>query len=386
MANSVNFSTYGFLDDILALTEENWRRYFKPFIYDSVQSGLQVSAGSGMTVNVSSGECRCGSIMGILSSPVSLDAYVGDETYPRIDCIIAQYTYDDPSTLVVAVLKGTAGETPVAPSLVNSYNSLWQMELAQILVPAGATTTAECTITDKRVIYNSLDDKLSVYSSNASEWDTTPTTNSTKPVTSGGTKNALDEKLANYASGASEWDTTPTANSNKPVTSGGINTELNKKVTDYANGSTEWDTSPTANSTKPVTSGGIKTELNKKLTNYANGASEWDTTPSSSSTKPVTSGGIKTYVDNKVLYYSSAGGNQVAIGTGTNSEIGRIPAGSATDSRINANTVVLSIVFANPAAITSNVTWSSKDAGYITFTGTCTVATTANVILGQKGN
>ena len=158
MANSVNFSTYGFLDDILALNEENWRRYFKPFVYDSVQSGLQVSAGGDMTINVSAGECHCGSVMGVLSSPVSLDAYVGDSTYPRIDSIIAQYTYDDPSTLVVSVLKGTAGENPVAPSLIKTYNSVWQMELAQIYVPANATTAVECTITDKRVVYTSLDE------------------------------------------------------------------------------------------------------------------------------------------------------------------------------------------------------------------------------------
>ena len=158
MANSVNFSTYGFLDDILALNEENWRRYFKPFVYDSVQSGLQVSAGGDMTINVSAGECHCGSVMGVLSSPVSLDAYVGDNTYPRIDSIIAQYTYDVPSTLVVSVLRGTAGENPVAPSLIKAYNSIWQMELAQIYVPANATTTVECTITDKRVVYTSLDE------------------------------------------------------------------------------------------------------------------------------------------------------------------------------------------------------------------------------------
>ena len=34
MANIVNFSTYGFLDDILALNEDNWRNFFKPIVYD----------------------------------------------------------------------------------------------------------------------------------------------------------------------------------------------------------------------------------------------------------------------------------------------------------------------------------------------------------------
>lgn len=112
---------------------------------------------------------------------------------------------------------------------------------------------------------------------------------------------------------------------------------------------------------------------------------QWDTTPTTNSTKPVTSGGIKTYVDNKVLYYSSGDSNAMTVNSGTNTQIGRIPAGTATDSKITTNTVVLSIVFANPSAITSDVSWTSYN-GYIVFNGTCTSQTSANVILGQKGN
>ena len=157
MANLVNFSTYGFLDDILALNEDNWRNFFKPIVYDSVQGGLEVTAGTGMTVNVSTGECRCGSIMGISNSQMSLDVNVGDNTYSRIDSVVIQYTYGDPSTLSVAILEGEPSASPIPPTLTKSYNSLWQMEIAQILVPPNVTTASECTITDKRIIYNSLD-------------------------------------------------------------------------------------------------------------------------------------------------------------------------------------------------------------------------------------
>ena len=157
MANLVNFSTYGFLDDILALNEDNWRKFFKPIIYDSVQGGLEVTTGTGMTVNVSAGECRCGSIMGISNSQVSLDVNVGDNTYNRIDSVVIQYVQGDPSTLSIAILEGQPSASPVAPTLTKSYNSLWQMEIAQILVPSNVTTASQCTITDKRIIYNSLD-------------------------------------------------------------------------------------------------------------------------------------------------------------------------------------------------------------------------------------
>lgn len=259
MANIVNFSTYGFLNDILAMNEENWRKYFKPIVYDSVQTGLQVTAGADMTFNVSAGECRCGSIMGILNNSISLDVSIGDTNYNRIDSIVAQYVYDDPSTLSIAVLEGTPSISPVSPTLTKSYNVLWQIELAQILVPSNATTSSECTITDKRIIYNSLDSIIEL---------------------------------------------------------------INNNTTDIKN--------------------------------------------------------------QKLLYFSSGGNNAMSVNVATNAEIGRIPA-SGTSSLITTDTVVLECVFANPSYITSNVSWTSYN-GYVSFSGTCTAVTTANVLLGRKGN
>ena len=80
-----------------------------------------------------------------------------------------------------------------------------------------------------------------------------------------------------------------------------------------------------------------------------------------------------------ILYYA----NQT-VSSATNAQIMRIPAsGISTD--ITTDTVVLDITFNNPSVITSDISWTSY-AGYITFNGTCTAATTANVTLGQKGN
>ena len=86
-----------------------------------------------------------------------------------------------------------------------------------------------------------------------------------------------------------------------------------------------------------------------------------------------------TWIFDGTLYYTSQ-----AVSVASSAQIMRIPA-SGTDSRITANTVVLSCVFARPDYITSTVTWTSN-AGYVTFTGTCSTATTAAVILGSKVN
>ena len=80
-------------------------------------------------------------------------------------------------------------------------------------------------------------------------------------------------------------------------------------------------------------------------------------------------------LDKEILYFYQQG-----VSAATNAEILRI-----TDSRITADTVLLNITFGTPANITSGVAWHSYT-GYIAFTGTCTAATTADVVLGQKGN
>lgn len=53
---------------------------------------------------------------------------------------------------------------------------------------------------------------------------------------------------------------------------------------------------------------------------------------------------------------------------------------STTDFRINSNSAVAEVTFANPSAITSDVTWTTS-AGAIVLNGTCTSATTCNILL-----
>ena len=81
----------------------------------------------------------------------------------------------------------------------------------------------------------------------------------------------------------------------------------------------------------------------------------------------------------KVLYYASQG-----VTVATSAQIMRIPA-SDTDANISTDSVVLECNFADPANITSDVSWTSYT-GYIVFVGTCKAATTANVVIGEKGN
>lgn len=102
---------------------------------------------------------------------------------------------------------------------------------------------------------------------------------------------------------------------------------------------------------------------------YANSTSGTLVTGSvDASTKAVT---IRyTNWDDRPLYFTG-----VTVSVATNSTIMTI-----SDSSIYASSIVTGITFTNPEYITSDVTWTSAD-GSITFIGTCTTATTANVIV-----
>lgn len=56
-----------------------------------------------------------------------------------------------------------------------------------------------------------------------------------------------------------------------------------------------------------------------------------------------------------------------------------------SDANITADHVVAECTFANPSAITSDITWTTAS-GSVTLNGTCASATTANLVLVKKGN
>lgn len=58
---------------------------------------------------------------------------------------------------------------------------------------------------------------------------------------------------------------------------------------------------------------------------------------------------------------------------------------TVSNAAITANHVVVSIVFANSSAITSDVTWTTAS-GSLTLNGTCASATTADIVLVLKNN
>lgn len=55
-----------------------------------------------------------------------------------------------------------------------------------------------------------------------------------------------------------------------------------------------------------------------------------------------------------------------------------------TNSKITTDMVVLEVVWGNPSAIQSDVTWSTNTAGQLTLNGTISGSTTATITLGRS--
>ena len=102
-------------------------------------------------------------------------------------------------------------------------------------------------------------------------------------------------------------------------------------------------------------------------------------TTGTNTTQIATTAFVQGELEKQILYFQS-----VAVANATNAQIMRIPA-SGTNSKITTNTVVLECYISQPQYIAGPILWQSYD-GYVVFTGTTTATTTANVVLGTKGN
>ncbi len=81
--------------------------------------------------------------------------------------------------------------------------------------------------------------------------------------------------------------------------------------------------------------------------------------------------------------YASAGGALYFSGQACSALTGNFC--TISNANITANHVVAEAVFANPSAITTDVTWTTAS-GSLVLNGTCSTATTVNVVLVEKTN
>ena len=87
------------------------------------------------------------------TSPAVLPITTADLSNPRIDRVVVEYADNrdpDPAGAVLRVLEGTPAASPEPPALTQT-DGLYQLPLAQVLVPTAASDIQPGNITDERV-------------------------------------------------------------------------------------------------------------------------------------------------------------------------------------------------------------------------------------------
>lgn len=172
-------------------------------------------------------------------------------------------------------------------------------------IPPGVTVDPTISPTSPNPVANSAIAAALATKQDALTFDTTPTPESTNPVTSAGVKSYVDggisdasgllwEQINLINQGKQDnltFDSTPTQNSTNPVYSGGVWTSLQQCATQtqlaQKQDALTFDTTPLLNSTNPVTSNGIASALAGKQDMLT-----VDQNPTTDSPNPVASGGV----------------------------------------------------------------------------------------------
>lgn len=191
-------------------------RLFSDGILPDISTNLQVVAGeSGMTVNVKVGFCIIQGGLKLEENERTLSIQAADSNYSRIDSVIMRWNDNvDYRECDLYVIQGTAAANPVRPELTRE-GGIYELGLADILIPAQSTTISNERITDTRYesarcgvissisefdttfIYNQVQSDLATFQSGAESDFTTWATNQ---------QSAYEEWIFNAESAFGNWE------------------------------------------------------------------------------------------------------------------------------------------------------------------------------------
>lgn len=124
-------------------------RFLKKFFTNGVfNNTLQVMANDNMTVSVSTGQANIEGYSYENDEELVLDIADADSTLPRIDSIIVRLDLNN-RQITSQILQGSYASTPSQPTIIRT-GSVYDLRLANVSVPAGATRITTDMITDTR--------------------------------------------------------------------------------------------------------------------------------------------------------------------------------------------------------------------------------------------
>jgi hypothetical protein len=118
-------------------------------IFYASATNLQVSAGTGMEVDIAAGAAWINGYSYENTDTLALTLDTAHGVFPRIDRIVVRWSAVD-REIKLAVITGVPTATPDAPALTRN-NDIYELCIAEVIVPQAAASIEASDITDTRL-------------------------------------------------------------------------------------------------------------------------------------------------------------------------------------------------------------------------------------------
>ncbi|WP_169008402.1 hypothetical protein [Faecalispora jeddahensis] len=118
-------------------------------VFYAVATSLQATPGNGLAVSVAAGSAWINGYRYENTDALNLPLTTANGSNPRIDRIVVRLSQVS-RNIQLAVVDGTPAATPSAPALTRT-SDVYELGIADVLIPAAATSIAANNITDTRL-------------------------------------------------------------------------------------------------------------------------------------------------------------------------------------------------------------------------------------------
>jgi hypothetical protein len=118
-------------------------------VFYASATNLQATPGNGLAVSVAAGSAWINGYRYENTDDLNLPLTTANGSNPRIDRIVVRLSQVSRS-IQLAVVDGTPATTPSAPALTRT-SDVYELGIADVLIPAAATSIATNNITDTRL-------------------------------------------------------------------------------------------------------------------------------------------------------------------------------------------------------------------------------------------
>lgn len=118
-------------------------------VFYAVATNLQVTPGVGLAVSVAAGSAWINGYRYENTDALNMPLTTANGSNPRIDRVVVRLSKVSRS-IQLAVVASTPAATPVAPALTRT-SDVYELGIADVLIPAAATSIAANNITDTRL-------------------------------------------------------------------------------------------------------------------------------------------------------------------------------------------------------------------------------------------